>query len=117
MSTLAEETTAVPAGPAVEELSLRQGRGRALLGTLTAAHFSHHVTNSLLNPLLPSIRDAFGLSYAQSGIAVSAFALSAGLANAPWGVLADRIGSRTVIVLGLLLMGVVSVALATSGEY
>ena len=48
---------------------------------------------------------------------MSAFALSAGLANAPWGVLADRIGSRTVIVLGLLLMGVVSVALATAGEY
>ena len=117
MSTLEEETTVVPPGAAVEELSLRQGRGRALLGTLTAAHFSHHVTNSLLNPLLPSIRDAFGLSYAQSGIAVSAFALSAGLANAPWGVLADRIGSRTVIVLGLLLMGVVSVALAAAGEY
>lgn len=117
MSTLAEETTALPAGPAVEELSLRERRGRALLGTLTAAHFSHHVTNSLLNPLLPSIRDAFALSYAQSGIAASAFALSAGLANAPWGVLADRVGSRTVIVLGLVLMGVVSVALATASAY
>jgi FSR family fosmidomycin resistance protein-like MFS transporter len=117
VSTLAEETTAVPAGPAVEERSLREGRGQALLGTLTAAHFSHHVTNSLLNPLLPSIRDAFALSYTQSGLAVSAFALSAGLANAPWGVLADRVGSRTVIVLGLILMGVVSVALATAGEY
>jgi MFS family permease len=117
VSMLAEETTAVPVGPVVEELSLREGRGRGLLGTLTAAHFSHHVTNSLLTPLLPSIRDAFALSYAQSGLAVSAFALSAGLANAPWGVLADRVGSRTVIVLGLILMGVVSVALATAGEY
>ena len=117
MSTVAEETTAVPAVPVVEELSLRDPRGQALLGTLTAAHFSHHVTNSLLNALLPSIRDAFALSYAQSGIAVSAFALSAGIANAPWGMLADRIGSRTVIVLGLLLMAVVSVALATASAY
>jgi FSR family fosmidomycin resistance protein-like MFS transporter len=115
--TVSEESRAIETEPSVEELSLRQGRGRALLGTLTAAHFSHHVTNSLLNPLLPSIRDAFGLSYAQSGIAVSAFALSAGLANAPWGVLADRLGSRTVIVGGLLLMGAVSVALATAGAY
>jgi MFS family permease len=114
---LSEETQTVETEPAVEELSLRQGRGRALLGSLTAAHFSHHVTNSLLNPLLPSIRDAFGLSYAQSGFAVSAFALSAGLANAPWGVLADRLGSRNVIVGGLLLMGAVSVALATAGAY
>jgi MFS family permease len=117
VSTIAEETTVVPSAPAVEELSLRQGRGRVLLGSLTAAHFSHHVTNSLLNPLLPSIRDAFGLSYTQSGFAVSAFALAAGLANAPWGVLADRLGSRTVLVLGLLLMGAVSVALATASAY
>lgn len=115
--TVAEESQPIESEPSVEELSLRQGRGQALLGTLTAAHFSHHVTNSLLNPLLPSIRDAFGLSYAQSGVAVSAFALSAGLANAPWGLLADRLGSRTVIVGGLLLMGAVSVALATAGAY
>ena len=114
---VSEESRAIETEPSIEELSLREGRGQALLGTLTAAHFSHHVTNSLLNPLLPSIRDAFGLSYGQSGLAVSAFALSAGLANAPWGVLADRLGSRTVIVGGLLLMGAVSVALATAGAY
>jgi MFS family permease len=114
---VSEESRTIETEPSIEELSLRQGRGRALLGTLTAAHFSHHVTNSLLNPLLPSIRDAFGLSYGQSGLAVSAFALSAGLANAPWGVLADRLGSRTVIVGGLVLMGAVSVALATAGAY
>ncbi|HEV8535618.1 MAG TPA: MFS transporter [Candidatus Limnocylindria bacterium] len=117
MTTLAEETTAVPSEPAVEELSLREPRGRVLLGTITAAHFSHHVTNSLLSPLLPLIRSAFGLTYGESGLAVSAFSLSAGLANAPWGVLADRWGSRTVIVGGLFLMGSVSVALATAGGY
>jgi FSR family fosmidomycin resistance protein-like MFS transporter len=117
MSTVAEESTALPPEPALEEVSLRQPRGQALLGALTAAHFSHHVTNSLLNPLLPLIRDAFAMSYAQSGFAVSAFALSAGLANAPWGVLADRVGSRTVMVGGLLLMGAVSVVLSTAGAY
>ncbi|HET8567511.1 MAG TPA: MFS transporter [Candidatus Limnocylindria bacterium] len=117
MSTSLEESTALPAERGNEALSLRSGRGQALLGTITAAHFSHHVTNSLLNPLLPLIRDAFSLSYAQSGFAVSAFSLSAGLANAPWGVLADRVGSRVVIVAGLVLMGAVSVALATAGAY
>src|SRR5256885_12537344 len=117
MPTIAEEATAVPAEPTVEELSLKEQRGRVLLGTITAAHFSHHVTNSLLNPLLPLIRDAFALSYAESGFAVSAFSIASGLANAPWGILADRIGSRTVIVGGLVLMGAVSVALATAGAY
>ncbi|HEX4743125.1 MAG TPA: MFS transporter [Candidatus Limnocylindria bacterium] len=114
---VAEETAAIPRGPSEERLSLRTGRGQALLGSITLAHFSHHTSNSLLNPLLPLIRDAFGLSYAQSGFAVSAFALSSGLANAPWGAFADRVGSRAVIVGGLVLMAGVSVALSLSGSY
>ncbi|TMF74921.1 MAG: MFS transporter [Chloroflexi bacterium] len=117
MTTIAEERMAVPSEPTVEQVSLKERRGQALLGTITAAHFSHHVTNSLLNPLLPLIRNAFALSYAESGFAVSAFSIAAGLANAPWGLLADRIGSRVVIVGGLFLMGAASVALATAGSY
>jgi len=117
VTTIAEESRAMPSEPTVEELSLREARGQGLLATITAAHFSHHVTNSLLNPLLPLIRDAFALSYAESGFAVSAFSIAAGLANAPWGMLADRIGSRVVIVGGLFLMGAASVALATAGAY
>ena len=35
-----------------------------------AAHFSHHVLTALLVPLLPLIRDDFGLNYAQSGLVV-----------------------------------------------
>src|SRR5437016_11823015 len=117
MTTIAEETTiAPPAEPGAAELSLKEQRGQVLLGTITAAHFSHHVANSLLNPLLPLIRNAFALSYAESGFAVSAFSIAAGLANAPWGLLADRIGSRVVIVGGLFLMGAASVALATAGS-
>jgi len=69
------EPTLLPVAPigVSEELSLRTRRGRLLLGTITAAHFAHHTSNSLLNPLLPLIRDTFALSYAQSGFAVSAF--------------------------------------------
>lgn len=114
---IAEETAAVPRGDSEESLSLRTGRGQALLGSITLAHFSHHTSNSLLNPLLPLIRDTFGMSYAQSGFAVSAFALSAGLANAPWGLFADRVGSRAVIVAGLVLMAGTSVALSIAGSY
>jgi FSR family fosmidomycin resistance protein-like MFS transporter len=113
------EPTVIPVAPTrvSEELSLRTGRGRVLLGTITAAHFAHHTSNSLLNPLLPLIRDTFALSYAQSGFAVSAYALSLGLSNGPIGLLADRVGPRKVIVFGLLLTGLVSVALAQAGDY
>src|SRR6266571_209616 len=96
---------------AKEELTLGSRRGRTLLAGITAAHFSHHVSTGLLNPLLPFIRDSFALSYAQSGLLVSAFSLSLGLSNAPIGVLADRVGSRPIIVVGLLLTGAVRAAL------
>jgi FSR family fosmidomycin resistance protein-like MFS transporter len=118
VTTIADEAMTVPSEPAAAlELSLKERQGQVLLGTITAAHFSHHVTNSLLNPLLPLIRTAFALSYAESGFAVSAFSIAAGLANAPWGMLADRVGSRVVIVGGLFLMGAASLALATAGAY
>src|SRR5687768_10710440 len=96
-------------------VTLSNRRGRTLIGAFTAAHFSHHVSNSLLNPLLPFIRDAFALSYTQSGFLVSAFSLSLGLSNAPIGLLADRVGSRPVIVAGLILTGAISAALAFAG--
>ncbi|MBM4435140.1 MAG: MFS transporter, partial [Chloroflexi bacterium] len=91
--------------------------GKAAIFGFAVAHFSHHVTNSLLSPLLPLIRDTFALSYTQQGLAVSAFSLSVGLANAPLGVLADRIGSRAVLAGGLVLLGLSSIALALTGAF
>lgn len=98
-------------------LRIRSGRGRALVGGFTVAHFMQHVVTTLLNPLLPLIRDTFALSYAQSGFVVSAYSISLGLANAPMGILADRVGSRVVLAAGLVLVGVAAVALAVAAQY
>jgi MFS family permease len=103
--------------PTDEPALLSNRRGRTLLATITGAHFAHHVTNSLLTPLLPLIRDAFVLSYAQSGLLVSAYGISVGASNMPMGALADRVGSRPVIVAGLFGTGLLSLALATAGAY
>ena len=65
------------------------------------AHFSHHVLGALLPPLLPFIRDDFALDYTQAGWVVSAFALSYGIGQLPAGWLADRIGTRIVITIGI----------------
>jgi MFS family permease len=111
------EPLALPRAPVSDGLTLRSRAGRLALGGFSVAHFAHHVTNSLLNALLPFIRDAFALSYTQSGLAVSAFALSAGLANAPLGAIADRVGHRRVIALGLAGMAAASVALSSASAY
>ena len=57
------------------------------------------------------------MSYGQSGLLVSAFAVSLGLSNAPIGVLADRFGARLVVVLGLFLTGLISVIVGMAGSY
>ena len=115
--TIADTTPDETPAAAYPQLELRSTRGRAVIAGFSLAHFSHHVTNSMLNPLLPLIRDTFALSYTESGFAVSAYSLSLGLANAPMGVLADRIGPRRVLAGGLVLLGLASVALALAGAY
>ncbi|NBF40823.1 MAG: MFS transporter, partial [Spirochaetes bacterium] len=72
-----------------------------LIGLLAGAHFAHHVLTALLVPLLPFIRDEFSLSYAQSGIVTSAFTLSYGLSQLPAGWMADRLGPRYMLLVGI----------------
>ena len=90
---------------------------RGVLAAFSVAHFAHHVTNSLLSALLPFIRDAFVLSNTQAGFAVTAYTIASGLTNAPLGVIADRMGARRVIVWGLFLIAISSVAIGLAGSY
>src|SRR5262245_53630108 len=92
-------------------------RNASLVGAFMFAHFTHHVSNSMLTPLLPAMRDGFGLTYPQAGLLVSAFSLSQGLSQAPIGILADRIGSRTVISAGLFLTALSMVLIGLAPEY
>lgn len=65
------------------------------------AHFGHHLLAALLIPLLPFIRDEFALGYTQAGWVASAFTLSYGISQLPAGWLADRIGPRILITIGI----------------
>ncbi len=73
-----------------------------LIPQFMLAHFSHHVCTGILIPLLPLIREGFGLTYFQSGILVSSFSISYGIGQVPMAVLADRFSRRLIIVLGLM---------------
>ena len=65
------------------------------------AHFAHHLVTALPVPLLPLIRDDFALDYTQSGLVLSAFTLSYGVSQLLGGWLADRIGPRILITIGI----------------
>ena len=78
------------------------------------AHTGHHLVASLLTPLLPFIRDDFGMTYTQTGWIVSAFSLTYGISNLPGGWLADRIGPRTVVTIGVAGVALAGILAALS---
>ncbi len=65
------------------------------------AHFSHHLLTSLPIPLSPMIRSDFALDYTQAGLVISAFNLAYGLGQLPAGWLADRLGPRLMMTIGI----------------
>lgn len=72
-----------------------------LVPLFVLAHFGHHLIAALLQPLLPLIRDDFKLDYTQAGWVVSAYTLAYGVSQLPAGWLADRIGARLLITIGI----------------
>ena len=67
--------------------------------------------------MLPFIRKEFSLSYAQSAFVTSAFALSNGTGQLPAGFLADRIGPRILITVGILGVALAGVLVGLSQTY
>ena len=83
----------------------------------SVAHFAHHLPTGLLVPLLPLLREDLGANYFQAGILVSAFSLAYGLGQLPMGLLADRFGSRSLIVLGLVGTALAAMAVGLASAY
>lgn len=73
----------------------------SILPLFVLAHFVHHLLTAMPIPLLPLIRNEFALDYTKSGFVISAFSLSYGIAQLPAGWLADRIGCRLLITVGI----------------
>jgi len=88
-----------------------------LLPLFVLAHFSHHLLAALLVPLLPFIRDDFTLDYTQAGWLISAFTLSYGISQLPAGWLADRIGRRMLISIGISGVALSGILVGLSPTY
>ncbi len=88
-----------------------------MLPLFIVAHFAHHLLTALPTPLLPLIRDDFALDYTQSGLVISAFSLSYGIAQLPAGWLADRIGSRILITISISGVALAGLLVGLSQTY
>ena len=81
------------------------------------AHGAHDIALSLLVPLLPLIRDEFGLSYLKAGLLVSAYSITSGFSQIPMGWMADRLGPKRMAVAGLIGVGMTALCLSLTHTF
>jgi MFS family permease len=86
----------------------QQAKSDASLRTLAAistAHWVSHFHLFVLPMLFPFLKEQLGVGYIELGFALTVFAVVSGLTQAPIGYLADHIGARKVLLIGLTLGG------------
>lgn len=74
-----------------------------LIGAVSAAHFVSHFYMLVLPPLFLFVRDDYGVTFTELGIALAAFNIVSAVFQTPAGFLVDRMSARNVLVAGLLL--------------
>ncbi len=89
-------------------------RVRRLLVLVSAVIFVDAMLFTALTPLVPDYADEFDLSKTGAGLLLGAFGAGALLGGVPGGIAAARLGPRTAVVGGLVLLGVASFAFAAA---
>ena len=91
---------------------VRTGNGSLAVTLISAGHFLSHFYALTLPAMFLTLKDTFNVSYLELGLAVTAYNLLGGLAQAPMGFVVDRVGPRLVLFIGL---GINAVAVALIG--
>jgi MFS family permease len=87
------------------------------LGAISAAHWVSHFHMFVLPMLFPFLKEQLGVGYIDLGFALTVFAVVSGLTQAPIGYLADRIGARKILLMGLTLGGFALIMLGLHLSY
>src|ERR1700722_7340554 len=85
--------------PAKTDESLRT------LAAVSAAHWVSHFHIFVLPMLFPFLKQQLNVGYVELGFALTVFAVSSALTQAPIGYLADHLGARKILLMGLCLGG------------
>lgn len=112
-------STSEPIGLAVDTdpAVAKKWQDAKVIALVAIAHFTSHVHIMLLPPIFGQVKDAFGVSYIEVGLALTAFNVASALLQTPAGFLVDRIGPRLMLIGGLLLGAVAIAAVAVLPGY
>jgi MFS family permease len=75
------------------------------LAMVSSAHFVNHFQHLVLPPLFPLLAATLGIGFMELGLALTVASVVGVAAQLPVGYLVDRVGSRRMLVLALLLAG------------
>ena len=98
----------------------QQAKADASLRTLAAisvAHWVSHFHLFVLPMLFPFLKEQLGVGYIELGFALTVFGVVSGLTQAPIGYLADHIGARKVLLIGLTVGGLALIMLGLHLSY
>jgi MFS family permease len=90
---------------------------RRLMLLVAVLVFVDTMLYAALAPLLPHFARALGLSKADAGALVAAYAAGALIGGLPGGLAAVRLGPRRAVLVGLALMGLASLGFALAGGF
>ncbi len=88
-----------------------------VLGAGTAAQASYSAIWFGVSVLAPELRDRYRLSLGELGVLIAASLLGSTVSLIPWGLLADRVGERLVLAVGLGACGAVLLASAQADGF
>jgi MFS family permease len=80
-------------------------RDAKVIALISTAHFVNHFQLMLLPPIFGPVREAFGVSYVEIGVALTASNIVSAALQTPAGFLVDRFGARAMLIGGLLMAG------------
>jgi MFS family permease len=87
------------------------------LAAISTAHWVSHFHMFVLPMLFPFLKQQLGVGYIELGFALTVFAATSGLTQAPIGYLADHLGARKILLMGLCLGGFALIMLGLHLSY
>jgi len=114
-------TDAAAISGAGERMRDRHGGGRGrearAIAVVSSAHFVQHFQSLVLPPLFPFLTAQLGIGFVELGFALTVGNIVAVAAQLPVGFLVDRIGSRVMLLFGLVVSAFAFIGLGLSPTY